>query len=64
MARSVIEGDSSKAAAARQFNTTPNAVAKWVHRFRAHGVAGLQDGRPGLAHRQARLRTSQPKSHR
>ena len=43
MARSVIEDDLSKAAAARQFNTTPNTVAKWVDRFRADGMAGLQD---------------------
>jgi transposase len=43
MARSVIEGGLSKAAAARQFNTTPKTVAKWVGRFRAEGVAGLQD---------------------
>jgi transposase-like protein len=37
MVRSVIEGGSSKAAAARQFNTTPKIVAKWVERFRAGG---------------------------
>ena len=43
MARSVIEGGLSKVAAARQFNTTPKTVAKWVARFRAKGVAGLQD---------------------
>ena len=43
MSRSVIEGGLSKAAAARQFNTTPKTVAKWVARFRAKGVAGLQD---------------------
>jgi transposase len=43
MARSVIEGGLSKAAAAHQFNTTPNTVARWVDRFRADGVAGLQD---------------------
>ena len=43
MARSVIEGGLSKAAAARQFNTTPKTVAKWVERFRAEGVAGLRD---------------------
>jgi transposase-like protein len=43
MARSVIEGGLSKAAAARQFNTTPKTVAKWVARFRAKGGAGLQD---------------------
>jgi transposase-like protein len=51
MARSVIEGGLSKAAAARQFNTTSNTVAKWVDRFRADGVAGLQD-------RSSRPRTS------
>ena len=43
MARSVIEGGLSKAAAAHQFNTTPKTVAKWVGRFQAEGVAGLQD---------------------
>jgi transposase InsO family protein len=43
MARSVTEGGLSKAAAARQFHTTPKTVAKWVERFRAEGVAGLQD---------------------
>jgi transposase-like protein len=43
MARSVIEGGLSKGAAARQFNTTPKTVARWVARFRAKGVAGLQD---------------------
>ena len=43
MARSMIEGGSSKAAAARAFHATPKTVAKWVARFRAEGVAGLQD---------------------
>jgi transposase len=43
MARSVIQGGLSKAAAARQFNATPKTVAKWVARFRAEGVAALQD---------------------
>jgi transposase InsO family protein len=43
MARSVMEGGSSKAAAARAFHTTPKTVAKWVARFRAEGVAGLRD---------------------
>jgi transposase-like protein len=32
MARSVIEGGLSKAAATRQFNTTAKTVAKWVAR--------------------------------
>ena len=43
IARSVIEGGLSKEAAAQQFNTTPETVAKWVGRFCAEGVAGLQD---------------------
>src|ERR1700728_2773965 len=43
MARSVVEGGLSKATAAHQFNTTPKTVAKWVGRFQAEGVAGLQD---------------------
>ncbi len=43
MVRSVVEGGLSKAAAARQFNTTPKTVAKWVGRFRAGGVDGLRD---------------------
>ena len=43
MARSVMEGGLSKAAVARQFLTTPKTVAKWVERFRAEGVMGLQD---------------------
>jgi transposase InsO family protein len=43
MARRVIEGGLSKAAAAHQFNTTPKTVAKWVARFRAEGAAGLRD---------------------
>ena len=43
MVRSVVEGRLNKAAAARQFNTTPKTVAKWVERFRAEGVEGLRD---------------------
>jgi len=43
MVRSVSEGGLSKAAAARQFNTTPKTVAKWVDRFRTEGVDGLRD---------------------
>src|ERR1700724_1174060 len=43
MVRSVTKGGLSKAAAARQFNTTPKTVAKWVKRFRAEGVDGLRD---------------------
>src|SRR3984893_8009658 len=43
MVRSVVEGGLSKAAAARQFNTTPKTVGKWVERFRVDGVEGLHD---------------------
>src|SRR6201993_3157510 len=43
MVRSVVESGLSKADAARQFNTTPKTVAKWVKRFRAEGVNGLRD---------------------
>jgi len=43
MVRSVVEGKLSKAVAARQFNTTPKTVAKWVKHFRAEGVDGLRD---------------------
>ena len=43
MVRCVINGGLSQAAAARQFNTTPKTVAKWVQRFRAEGAPGLRD---------------------
>ena len=43
MVRAVVDQGQSKAEAARQFNTTPKTVAKWVGRFRQHGVAGLND---------------------
>jgi transposase InsO family protein len=43
LARSVVEQGLSNATAARRFNTTPKTVAKWVARFRAEGVVGLQD---------------------
>jgi transposase len=43
MVRAVVDFGLSKAAAARQFNTTPKTVAKWVGRFRAEGVDGLRD---------------------
>jgi hypothetical protein len=49
-----VEAGLSNAAAARQFNTTPKTVAKWVERFRAGGVDGLRDegnGRAGSCHR-------------
>src|SRR3954462_14347665 len=43
MVRAVVDCGMSKAAAARQFNTTIKTVAKWVERFRADGVEGLRD---------------------
>jgi transposase len=43
MVRGVIEGGLTRAAAARQFNTTAKTVAKWVERFRTEGVDGLRD---------------------
>src|SRR6267378_5473154 len=43
MVHVVVNGGVSKAAGARQFNTTPKTVAKWVERFRTEGVDGLRD---------------------
>jgi transposase InsO family protein len=43
MVRAVVDYGLSKAAAAGQFNTTAQTVAKWVERFRALGVDGLRD---------------------
>jgi transposase InsO family protein len=43
MVRAVVDCGLSKTAAARQFNTTPKTVAKWVQRFRVEGADGLCD---------------------
>lgn len=43
MVRAVVDRGLSAAAAARQFNTTPKTVRKWVERFRADGADGLRD---------------------
>src|SRR5262249_4705874 len=43
MVRAVVDRGMSKAASARQFNTTPKIVGKWVGRFSADGVDGLRD---------------------
>ena len=43
MVRVVVDFGLSKAAAARQFNTTPKTVAKWIERFEADGADGLCD---------------------
>ena len=59
MVRAVVDYGLSKAAAARQFNTTAKTVAKWVERFRALGVDGLRDrsSRPLLSASQTPLAT-------
>ncbi len=43
MVRAVMDRGLSRAAAARQFNTTPKTVAKWIDRFEAEGVEGSRD---------------------
>jgi transposase len=43
MVRVVLERGLRKAAAARQFNTTPKTVGKWIERFEGEGVEGLRD---------------------
>jgi transposase-like protein len=43
MVRAVVDGGLSKAAAARQFNTTAKTAHKWVERFLMEGVEGLRD---------------------
>jgi transposase InsO family protein len=43
MVRAVVDGGLTKAAAARQFHTTPKTVGKWVKRFEEQGIEGLHD---------------------
>jgi transposase InsO family protein len=43
MVRAVVEQGLSITAAARRFNTTPKTVAKWVGRYKTHGLEGLRD---------------------
>jgi transposase InsO family protein len=43
MVGAVVDCGMSKAEVARQFNTTPRTVAKWVNRFLTEGVDGLRD---------------------
>ena len=59
MVGAVVDGGLSKAAAARQFNTTPKTVAKWVERFCAQGIDGLHDrsSRPLSSPSQTELAT-------
>jgi hypothetical protein len=59
MARSVVEGRLSKAAAARQFNTMPTTVAKWVAGPNsASQVCGDRGFAPAAIHGQADRRRS------
>src|SRR5450631_4406855 len=59
-----VEAGLSKAAAARQFNTTPKTVAKWVERFRAGGVDGLRDRSSKPLVRHLFLRRASSAKHR
>jgi transposase InsO family protein len=43
MVRSVVEQGLSKASAAHRFNTTSKTVAKWIDRYKTHGIEGLRD---------------------
>ncbi len=43
MARAVVEGRLSKAAAARTYGVTAKIVARWVERFLSQGPAGMAD---------------------
>ena len=43
MVRAVVDQGLTQVEAARRFHTSPKTVGKWVQRFRAEGVAGLQD---------------------
>jgi transposase InsO family protein len=60
MVRAVVDQQLSNAEAARQFNTTPKTVAKWVARFKAEGVVGLRDrsSRPLSSPSQTSLATA------
>ncbi len=48
-----VEGGQTPEAAARSAGVCPRTVRKWLARFRAEGVAGLQDrsSRPRRLHR-------------
>jgi transposase-like protein len=56
----IVDDDGlTRAAAARQFNTTPKTVARWVQRFKTDAVEGLRDrsSRPLSSPSQTRLAT-------
>ena len=53
MVRAVVDGGLTKADAARQFNTTPKTVGKWVERFRKPKASkACATARRALIHRQ------------
>lgn len=59
MVRLVVDDGHTVAAVARRFELSAKTVAKWVRRFRAHGVDGLQDrsSRPHSSPSQTPLAT-------
>src|SRR5258708_24236566 len=53
LAKSVLEGRLSLKEAAAEFRLSRQSAAKWVRRYRDHGVAGLKD-RSSRPHRSPR----------
>src|SRR5258708_22283418 len=53
LAQSVLEGGLSLKEAAAEFRLSRQSAAKWVRRYRDHGVAGLND-RSSRPHRSPR----------
>src|SRR3979409_1357211 len=53
LAKSVLEGGLSLKEAAAEFKLSRQSAAKWVRRYRDHGVAGLKD-RSSRPHRSPR----------
>jgi transposase-like protein len=49
MVRRVVEGGQTPQAISQAVGVCPRTVRKWVRRFRAEGVSGLED-RPSQAH--------------
>jgi transposase len=55
MVRVVVDDGLTKAAAARQFRTSPKTVGKWVKRFDEEGVEGCTTAPHAPFPRQAKL---------
>jgi transposase-like protein len=62
MVLAVVENGLSHAAAARQFNTTPKTVAKWVKRFGHGGVEKAGHGDLAAAPIEATANACDPKA--